>query len=147
MAYTNLNKIIQTIPLVKLVQLVDDDKDGNPDSGILDGLILESDNLIDAYVGDRYVVPFGTVPDLIESFSRRLTIYKCYERKAIQEMPEGVIRMQKDVIDTLKLIANGVVKIPFANESAAPANAGFNGKLTNKALIDPMFSDEVLGAF
>lgn len=59
MAYTTQSEIETKIPANHLVNALDDDGDGNADTGILTAIIESAGNAVDAYLAGLFTVPFA----------------------------------------------------------------------------------------
>src|SRR5688500_3948391 len=68
----------------RLTKLLDRDRDGDADAGVLDMAIAEAGTLIDARLAQLYVVPFAAIgdtpatPDLVQMIARHLTAWSLY---------------------------------------------------------------------
>ncbi|MCA0447639.1 MAG: DUF1320 domain-containing protein [Bacteroidetes bacterium] len=140
MAYTTQTDIEVLIPPDKLLELADDDNDGDVDAGILNPIIADVDGLIDGFCQAKYTVPFITVPAIIKSISKDLTCFRLYQRKVLVETPEAVLSLQKNAMKLLEKIASG--------ELALGVTVPDTGVIrTNKTSDDRTFPKSVLDQY
>ena len=81
MAYTTQAKIQALVPAPHLIDALDDDRDGQSDDGLLDQIIANSDNAIDAYLQGLYTVPFSPVPAACAEASLVFSCEQIYSRR------------------------------------------------------------------
>lgn len=84
------------------------------DFSVVDQAISSAGNVIDGYIGTRYVVPITTpvTPQLVTDICVQLTIFKLYQRRKRLNMSESLEKSYKDAIKMLTDISKGVVVIP-----------------------------------
>ncbi|MCX7766803.1 MAG: DUF1320 domain-containing protein [Candidatus Sumerlaeia bacterium] len=63
-----------------LLQLTDMNGDGQPDTPIIMAAIADADAEINAYLGNRYVVPFTEPPAIVQQISALLAITNLFAR-------------------------------------------------------------------
>jgi len=93
------------------VEELADDTGSDPSTVIsirIDDAIAWADSIIDGYCGQKYAVPFSTVPDRIKYLSVDIAIYRLFSRRASLELPENVVENYKSAITLLKDIAKGL---------------------------------------
>ena len=109
MAYSTITDIEELIPADDLIQITDDDDTGSIDSARVDAAILDADAEIDGYCGERYVLPFDPVPEIIKKLSVDISIYNLYSRR--EAAPEIRIERYKMAVKTLDKISSGKVSL------------------------------------
>jgi phage gp36-like protein len=105
MAYSTKSDILEQMDEDVLVQLTDDDDAGSVDDDKVTRAIADADALINGYCGNKYTVPFTTVPALVRKYSVDIAIYNLYGRR--KGAPEDIRNRYKDAIDFLKGVASG----------------------------------------
>ena len=78
--YSSIEDIQKRLSTETLLTLADKDEDGQPDTTILEAAIADADAEIDAYLGNRYRVPFEEPPALVRSMSTVLAINVLFSR-------------------------------------------------------------------
>ncbi len=85
MAYTTQSEIETKIPAQHLVNALDDDGDGNADTGVLTAIIESAGNAVDAYLAGLFTVPFVTVPAPCREAAFVFACETIYDRRQILE--------------------------------------------------------------
>lgn len=78
--YCSLEDIRNRLAPNILLQLTDMNGDGQPDTAIVEAAIADADAEIDAYVGNRYRVPFKEPPAIVQQLSALLAIANLFAR-------------------------------------------------------------------
>lgn len=109
MAYTDLTKILLTLPKKIVVQLTDDNNTGEIDTAIVDNAIVDADNTIDLYARGRYPadIPDVDVPEFYKTISTGLAICNLYDRKLTLTLPEPLQKKCDRAMEMLKSIQKG----------------------------------------
>lgn len=138
MNYCTLEDVKGHIPDARLVEITDDthpNSSGTIQSDIVEKAIVESSNLIDAYIGKRFKLPLPSVPSVLNSICVDLTIYNLYERVTEMNVTEGMQLRYKNALSLLKGIADGTISIGIDPEEGVTEN-GFNvASNGNKAMF------------
>lgn len=108
--YTSLSQLEKRINPQNILRLADDDIDGVADEQVINQAIADADAVIDAYLRNRYDVPFSTVPDIIESISAVISINNLYARRKELIPDEHKTRFEK-AIELLEDIYRGKINI------------------------------------
>lgn len=116
MAYCTESDITKQLPGDRLIELTDDNNDGDADTGIIDQAIADADAEIDSYLAGRYIVPVSPVPDVVKKLSVDISIWNLYSRRSVAD--ETRKERYKAAIEMLKLVAKGQVTLG-ANEPAS----------------------------
>lgn len=93
-----------------LVELADDDGDGQPDPAVLDACIADADSLIDSCLRARYTIPFSPVPPLLRKLSADLAIASLFARRREAASPTHEQRAQT-ARDLLRALASGEIQL------------------------------------
>jgi phage gp36-like protein len=121
MAYCTLDDIKpDQLTETELIQLTDDDDAGVVDESVVTKAIADADAEIDGYCGQRYTVPFTTVPAMIRKLSVDIAVYNLFSRR--QGAPEGRKTRYDAAIKFLERVADGkavVTGVEGTTESAA----------------------------
>jgi len=121
MAYCTLDDIKpDQLTETELIQLTDDDDAGMVDESVVTKAIADADAEIDGYCGQRYTVPFTTVPAMIRKLSVDIAVYNLFSRR--QGAPEGRKTRYDTAIKFLERVADGkavVTGVEGTTESAA----------------------------
>lgn len=128
MNYCTLEDVKGHVPDARLVEITDDthpNDSGSIQSAIVDKAIVDSSNLIDAYIGKRFKLPLPSVPSVLNSICVDLTIYNLYERVTEMNVTDGMQLRYKNALSLLKGIADGTISIGIDPEEGVTEN-GFN---------------------
>ena len=106
MPYCEENDIIATgLTLNELIQATDDNKTGEVDSAKVTAAISKADVEIDGYCGDRYTVPFSTVPDEVKFLSVDIASYFIARRR--QKVSNSIFDRYTKALAKLVRISEG----------------------------------------
>ena len=86
------------------------------DSDIISESIADADGLIDSYICQLYSVPLTTVPQIINTISKKITWYYLFNRQ-----PGGSETAENEYnncIELLKRLANKEIKLPNVSPSS-----------------------------
>lgn len=128
--YALLADILEQVAEDVLIALTDDDGLGLVDSVAVDRAIANAGALIDGYCGERYLVPFDPVPDLVRMHVVDLAVFNLYSRRTHIETPAIIIERQKQALAYLKRVQDGAATInaPLkTSEDEASSGAAFVG--------------------
>lgn len=115
-AYITRAQIVNKIPAPTLNDALDDDRDGAADVGLLEAIIDEASECVDALVGARYTTPFtGTIPALVERAALAFACEIIYARRpGVEKNP---FKAEADTYrEQLRLVAERKVAIAGATE-------------------------------
>ena len=148
--YSSATDIKRLISEATLLQLCDDDNVGaiveSPSNTAYLNIVAaieQADALINTYIGGRYTVPVTLVPlpQILRDASGNLAVCNLFDRRREMDVPEGVERRRKSILQLLKDIAAGTAEIAELSTSASVAIH------TNKTAADRMFTDTLLNTF
>jgi phage gp36-like protein len=108
MAYSTEEDILEVIPRQNLVDLTDDENQGDYDPARVERAITDADAIIDSFLGGRYRVPLiEPVPVIIRRIAVDLAVYLLYRRRFELEMPPAMRQRYEDAIAELKRLEAG----------------------------------------
>lgn len=108
MAYCAQADIEKLIPELELAELTTE-SGSTPDSDVVTEAIAKADAIIDAYCGKQYSVPFDSVPEMVESLSIDIAVYRLYLRRRV--VPDPARQRYEDAMAFLKDVSRGAVVI------------------------------------
>lgn len=120
MAYCAQADITKQLPESVVIQLSDDDGEGEVNTEVLNRAIADADAVIDAFCASTESVPFTTVPATIRKTSVDLTIYNLFSRR--HDVPEIWRDRQKAAINFLTRVSDG--KISLGSDAPTPDEDG-----------------------
>jgi phage gp36-like protein len=83
MSYTTSEHLRSALPPQHLADALDDDRDGQPDEGLLEQVLSEASNAVDAYLAGRYTVPFAAPPAAVEEAALVFACELLYDRRQL----------------------------------------------------------------
>jgi phage gp36-like protein len=98
--------------LKRLVQITDYDNDGEEDSGVVDGALLEAEGIVNSFARKRFEVPLSPVPDTIKDITANIAVYILKSRR--DALTEADVLLQKDRMKWLKDLSSGAT-VPGTN--------------------------------
>lgn len=113
MPYCTLNELISASSERDIIQLTDDSRSGVIDESFVDAAIEKADGMISAYTGGRYTLPLPPV-SLIRDIAVDIAMYRLYQKRHRENMPESVITSYKDAVKQLEKIQKGLVVLQGA---------------------------------
>jgi phage gp36-like protein len=116
--YTTRQKITAKLPDRFLVEALDDDNDGEEDTGLLDTIIANADEEIDSYLLARYAAPFADAPALVGSASLTLVLEALYFRRGLSGDSNPWVKPAAEIRARLKRIAAGDEPLVAGREKA-----------------------------
>lgn len=143
MPYSTVDDIKKMLPEELIVQLTDDEATGSINQPRVDEAIAQADSEIDSYCGERYSVPFSTVPDIVKKLSVDIAIYNLYSR-LVRDMPEVRSERYRSSIRQLEAIAKGNVSL---GADPAPSAHSEGRAETNRQADENAFSRKTLKGF
>lgn len=144
--YSSLDMLRGLIGEEILLQLCDDDGVGafvaDPENTAYANLVQaidQADHLIDSYLSGRYGLPLETTPVSIADASANLALCNLYTRRHEMEMPTGIDKRRKQVIDWLLAVQRGDANIPELYSVKGPFAQ------SSRTAGERIFTDELLG--
>jgi phage gp36-like protein len=111
--YATPTDLLNRLDLRHLVELADDDGDGQPDTAVLEACIADADSVIDSCLRARYLVPLSPVPPLLRKLSADLAIANLFARRREAVSPAHQQRALA-ARDLLQSLATGEIQLADA---------------------------------
>ncbi|GAB4389038.1 MAG: hypothetical protein Kow0025_11970 [Thermodesulfovibrionales bacterium] len=143
MPYSSVDDMKGLLPEEVLVQLTDDEGLGSVNRQRVEEAIAQADAEIDSWCGERYAVPFSTVPAVVKKMSADIAVYNLYCRR-VAEMPEVRKDRYRNAVRQLEAISKGAVSLGV---DPAPSASRDGRAETNKAASDQVFTRDKLEGF
>lgn len=125
----------------EMIALADRNRDGTPDSAVVEQAITDASAEIDSYLGTRYSVPLTTTPDAVKSACADIARYRLADERPLEEVSkryDAAIRFLRDV-------ATGRASLGIQEgQEAQPAPFNYASTRTGR---DRTFSKETLEGF
>lgn len=137
--YCTLADILGRIPEIRLIELTDSvspNPQGSVQEPVVDLAIQDADAEIDSYLGQRYALPLGVVPKVINKISIDLTIYALYLGR-VERMPDGIESRRKSALALLQMIIDGKMTLGI-DQASEPVQAPT--VVVHVATGEPLFS-------
>jgi phage gp36-like protein len=123
MAYLTQAQIETLIAPAHLNDALDDDGDGQPDTGLLAAIIAQADSAVDGYLAGLFTVPFVTVPAIVAQASLIFAAEMIYARR-ISPSEKNPFTPRADAWrDRLQLIGSGKLPLDAAVVKPNPPGA------------------------
>ena len=124
MAYVEQADIEADLPAGFLVQALDDDGDGEADSGAWDKVAVAVGNDIDGALGQKFAVPIPEpFPAVVKASARILALWHLYQRRGFHGDANPWETEAKRVRDKLDKIGSG--KEPLTPDNLGKMPGGF----------------------
>lgn len=127
MHYCTLADLQLAVPMNTLVQLsndvVTDYSAAAPelDQTVIDEAVRQAEELVDAYLRGRYVLPLETVPTVVKDIAVNLARHWLYARRPEgADLPDAVTRTYKSSLSLLEAIRDGKITLGLPSGSAPP---------------------------
>ena len=129
MAYITNEDIEDRLGAAVLVQLTDDDGDGESEAGVIDEAKLGAEGEVNSYLAQRFQVPIDLelhpeLAGLLATLALDLVEYRLRARRP--PIPADLMAKHDQVIDWLRAVARGSVQLPSAQPVAANPAAGMS---------------------
>jgi phage gp36-like protein len=105
--YVLQSDIAGDIPAPFLIEALDDDGDGLADDGVWDAVAASVATEIDGVLGQRFPVPFVTVPAVVKAAAQILALSKLYTRRGFSGDKNPWDEQAEAVRTKLNAIADG----------------------------------------
>lgn len=116
MTYATLPDLIERAGEKEILQVADRDRDGIPDPDVIAAAIRDGMNVVNGYVATKYRVPFGSVPDLVRTWTVSIARYTLHRNTP----PTHVRDDYDDAIAALKDVAAGRNVLPVEEGEEPP---------------------------
>lgn len=148
MPYTTLEQLQTIIPAQELANLTNDDRMTNEIKvEVVNSAIVYADELINAYLRNKYKLPLKSVPQIITNISTDITAFRLYSRRP-QKLPEHIKNRYDEAIKILSNIKKEemILDLPSEHpdeEVTSPAKM----VVTNKTNESKKFNDSLWSQF
>lgn len=143
MAYCTSIDIQALVLIDTLVRLTDDSNSNVVDESKVSACILTADEIINAFLRNRYTVPLSVVPNLLLTLSRDLAVYELYSRRGEGGIPDHIKARAENARKMLLQIQRGELDLGLTAPDARLAST----IQVNKEDSDRLFSKEVLDGY
>ena len=123
MSYTTVEAITAKIPGPILDDALDDDHDGMRDDGLLDTIITNAQDQVDAFIGNRVSLPLTTIPAAVKTAALLFAIEEIYGRRQI-ELPKNYATAIASTRKWLEQIRDGKQTLDATAPLTLSANSG-----------------------
>lgn len=117
MPYATLDDLVERAGATEIRQIADRDRDGTPDTAVIEAAIADAGNQIDGYLATKYALPLASVPPILRTWAVSIARYVLHRNGA----PDYIVQDYKDAIAGLKDVARGLIALPVAVGETAPA--------------------------
>jgi|GEM_PF-242624 len=148
MPYTSLEQLKTIIPEQELANLTNDDRlTREINADIISSAIAYADELINAYLRNKYKLPLKSAPAIIANISADIAAFRLYSRRP-QKMPEHIKERYSEAVKILSNIKKEEMLLDLPSEhpesEITPA-----GKMivSNKTSSSTKFNDTIWKQF
>ncbi|WP_432719848.1 DUF1320 domain-containing protein [Jeongeupia wiesaeckerbachi] len=127
MRYCTLADLQLAIPMATLIQLTNDSAtDFNAPAPVLnqavvDEAVRQAEELVDAYLRGRYLLPLEPVPTVVKDITVNLARHWLYARRPEgNDLPDAVTRTYKSALQMLEAIRDNKLTIGAPTGEATP---------------------------
>jgi phage gp36-like protein len=125
MAYASYSDLLRNFGEAELEHVLDRDRDGIADSGVMQDGLNFADDLINSYLRERYTVPLSNPPANLIGIACDFARYRFY-----QDQPTELVQLRYDAgIQFLRDVARGLVSLAV-DESSASSTLAYSTKTT-----------------
>lgn len=148
MSYTSLENLINIIPPKELANLTNDDRYTEEiNENIVNSAAVYADELINAYLRNKYKLPLKTVPQLIVNLASDIAAFRLYTRRP-SKMPEHIKERYDAAIKILTNIKKEEMLLDLPSEHPeAEITPSAKMAVTNKTKDSKKFNDNVWAKF
>lgn len=110
----------------------------------IDKAISHATTVINAYIGERYTLPFTAVPELIKTISVDIATWRLYFRKKKDKLPEAIQAAYDNSMKLLAQIRDGKINIGVTptGSKVEPESGGMQ-----VTAAKPIFTSDVLDRY
>jgi phage gp36-like protein len=124
-AYLTAEDLAAQVPAHQLLELADDDGDGQADAAVLAAAIAAAEATVDGYLQARYRLPLAAVPAVLTRLARDLAVWELWSRRDTPEVEKRPVYLRwKEALRFLEKLAAGEVLLGVEPQpEQAPATA------------------------
>ncbi len=148
MPYTTLEQLQTIIPAQELANLTNDDRMTNEIKvEVVNSAIVYADELINAYLRNKYKLPLKSVPQIITNISTDITAFRLYSRRP-QKLPEHIKNRYDEAIKILTNIKKEEMILDLPSEHPEiEVTPPSQMVVTNKTSTSKKFNDSIWNGF
>lgn len=120
MSYAAQQDLIDRFGEEEFNRLADRDNDGQEDSAVVTAVIVDTDALIDSYLGRRYKLPLQNSYPLLTAVAADIIRYKLHDDKPTDE----VRKRYENQLKLLEKLARGEVRFSGEEDAGADVSPG-----------------------
>ena len=122
MRYCSLDDLQLAMPAQTLIWLSNDDPLAKSiNEAVVDEAVRQAEELVDAYLRGRYLLPLATVPTVVKDITVYLARHWLYVRRPEgRELPEAVTRTYANALQMLSTIRDGLLSVGLADGNSQP---------------------------
>ena len=124
-AYTTIGAVQGKIPGPVLTDALDDDADGNADTGLLDVIIQNASDAVDALICNRVATPLAAPPASVRSAALWFAVEEIYGRRQ-KELPKDFAVAIRSARDWLMAVRDGKQQLDATVAPVLMAASGGN---------------------
>lgn len=107
MSYVTRADILAKIPAARLAEMLDDDGDGQEDTGLFDTLATRVSSDLDGILGQRYSTPLSPVPPIASYAATIFFLAGLFRRRMVAEDANPYAKAEVEMAAKLARIARG----------------------------------------
>ncbi len=144
MRYCSLADLQLAVPAQTLVWLSSDDTAATePALPVVEEAVRQAEELVDAHLRGRYVLPLAPVPTVVKDMTVNLARHWLYARRPEgSELPDAVTRTYKSALQMLESIRDGKLTIGAPTGEAQPEPGEIKVRAKRR-----MFDTDLLGRY
>lgn len=131
MAYTTQADVEAKVSALVLDDVLDDNGDGQRDSGLLDQVIANASIEVDGFICNRVTTPVVTPPASVQSAALWFTIRDLYGRRQ-RDLPKDWAAAIAAVEKWLMAVRDGTQTLDFSSVGALTAAAGTDPRVPGR---------------
>ena len=116
MPYLTQTEYISRYGNAETIRITDETRSGEVDSAKLATAIADASDIIDAYLGSRYLLPLTSVPTLVKHANAALAREILHTSRPLDTVTAEAERVRRQ----LELIAKGTLTLPLPLNATAP---------------------------
>ncbi len=143
MAYINAAEYIARYGHAETVRLTDEARSGDYDSAKLGSAIDDATDIVDAYIGKRYVVPLTTPPAIVKHATAALAREILHTSRPTEAVTGEADRARKQ----LEGISKGLLSLPVPESATQAPSVGSSSSASSGDGSAPVFTDDKLAGY
>lgn len=113
MPYAIQQDLIDQLGEAPLLQVADDDGDGELDAAVVDAAIAMAEGVVDSYLQSKVSVPLDPVPEAVKGATVDIAIWRLFSRRGYDEdsADKGIVLRWKAAMAWLQDVATGRAQV------------------------------------